>query len=140
MNPIDPVILFFLFGLAAGLLRSELKLPSALYESLSIFLLLTIGLKGGQGLATQPLAPLIPQIGAVIVLGVAQTLIAFAVLHCTAGDALIALAGVRAEVDRFFDDVMVNVDEPLVRANRLGLLKSLFEQLNAVADISRLAV
>ncbi|WBL64135.1 sodium-dependent bicarbonate transport family permease [Thauera sp. WB-2] len=81
MNPIDPVILFFLFGLAAGLLRSELKLPSALYESLSIFLLLTIGLKGGQGLATQPLAPLIPQIGAVIVLGVAQTLIAFAVLH-----------------------------------------------------------
>lgn len=34
MNPIDPVILFFLFGLAAGLLRSELKLPSALYESL----------------------------------------------------------------------------------------------------------
>lgn len=81
MNPIDPVILFFLFGLAAGLLRSELKLPSALYESLSIFLLLAIGLKGGQGLATQPLAPLIPQIGAVIVLGVAQTLIAFAVLH-----------------------------------------------------------
>jgi glycyl-tRNA synthetase beta chain len=55
-------------------------------------------------------------------------------------DALIALAGVRAEVDRFFDEVMVNVDEPLVRANRLGLLKSLFDQLNAVADISRLAV
>ena len=66
--------------------------------------------------------------------------IAFAILHCTAGDALIALAGVRAEVDRFFDEVMVNVDEPLVRANRLGLLKSLFDQLNAVADISRLAV
>jgi hypothetical protein len=78
---IDPVILFFLFGLAAGLLRSELKLPSALYESLSVFLLLAIGLKGGQGLATQPLAPLIPQIGAVIVLGVLQTLIAFALLR-----------------------------------------------------------
>ena len=48
----DPVILFFLFGLVAGLLRSELKLPSALYDSLSIFLLLAIGLKGGQGLLT----------------------------------------------------------------------------------------
>jgi len=36
----DPVIYFFLFGLVAGLLRSELKLPSALYDSLSIFLLL----------------------------------------------------------------------------------------------------
>jgi glycyl-tRNA synthetase beta chain len=55
-------------------------------------------------------------------------------------DALVALAGVRAEVDRFFDEVMVNTDEPLVRANRLGLLKSLHEQLNAVADISKLAV
>lgn len=81
MTPLDPVILFFLFGLVAGLLRSELKLPSALYESLSVFLLLAIGLKGGQGLATQPLAPLIPQIGAVILLGVAQTLIAFAFLR-----------------------------------------------------------
>lgn len=55
-------------------------------------------------------------------------------------DALKALAAVRVEVDRFFDEVMVNVDEPLLRANRLGLLKALFEQLNAVADISRLVV
>lgn len=77
----DPVILFFLFGLVAGLLRSELKLPSALYDSLSIFLLLAIGLKGGQGLATQPLLPLLPQIGAVIVLGVLQTFIAFFALR-----------------------------------------------------------
>ena len=55
-------------------------------------------------------------------------------------DALKALASVRAEVDRFFDEVMVNVDEPLLRGNRLGLLKTLFDQLNAVADIARLAV
>lgn len=81
MTPLDPVILFFLFGLAAGLLRSELKLPAALYESLSVFLLLAIGLKGGEGLATQPLAPLIPQIGAVILLGAAQTLLAFTLLR-----------------------------------------------------------
>ncbi len=55
-------------------------------------------------------------------------------------DALRVLAGVRAEVDRFFDDVMVMAEEPLLRANRLALLKALSEQLNAVADISRLAV
>ncbi len=55
-------------------------------------------------------------------------------------DALKVLASVRAEVDQFFEDVMVNVDEPLIRANRLGLLKSLFDQLNAVADISKLGV
>ena len=81
MNSIDPVILFFLFGLVAGLLRSELKLPSTLYDSLSIFLLLAIGLKGGQGLATEPLGPLLPQLLAVIVLGVLQTLIAYAGLR-----------------------------------------------------------
>jgi hypothetical protein len=40
-------------------------------------------------------------------------------------DALKVLASVRAEVDRFFDEVMVNVDEPLLRGNRLGLLKAL---------------
>ena len=80
---IDIVILFFLFGLAAGLLRSELKLPAALYESLSVFLLLTIGLKGGEGLASQPVLPLLPQLGAVILLGVLQTLIAFGALRAS---------------------------------------------------------
>ncbi|MDA0190066.1 MAG: glycine--tRNA ligase subunit beta, partial [Proteobacteria bacterium] len=55
-------------------------------------------------------------------------------------DALKVLASVRAEVDCFFDEVMVNTEEPLIRANRLGLLKALYAQLNAVADISRLAV
>lgn len=55
-------------------------------------------------------------------------------------EALQTLATVRAEVDHFFDKVMVNVDDPAVRANRLGLLKVLFDQLNAVADISRLGV
>ncbi len=78
---IDVVVLFFLFGLAAGLARSDLKLPSALYDSLSVFLLLAIGLKGGEGLAKQALAPLLPQLAAVVALGVVQTLIAFAILR-----------------------------------------------------------
>jgi glycyl-tRNA synthetase beta chain len=63
--------------------------------------------------------------------------------HVASGDyaaALSALAAVRAEVDHFFDTVMVNVDDAKVRANRLGLLKALYGQLNAVADISKLSV
>jgi glycyl-tRNA synthetase beta chain len=55
-------------------------------------------------------------------------------------EALKVLASVRAEVDRFFAEVMVNVPDPTLRGNRLGLLKALFEQLNAVADIAKLAV
>lgn len=78
---IDVVILFFIFGLVAGLIRSELRLPATLYEALSLVLLLTIGLKGGEGLAKQALGPLLPQLGIVIMLGVAQTFIAFAVLR-----------------------------------------------------------
>lgn len=82
---IDVVVMFFLFGLAAGLLRSELKLPSSLYDTLSLFLLLAIGLKGGEGLAQQALGPLLPQLLAVIALGVLQTFIAFAILRAVAG-------------------------------------------------------
>ena len=61
MTAIDPIILFFLFGLIAGLLRSELRLPSAIYEFVSMLLLIAIGLKGGVELAKQPFGNLLPQ-------------------------------------------------------------------------------
>jgi len=49
------------------------------------------------------------------------------------------LAALRGPVDAFFDGVMVNAEDPALRANRLGLLKSLHEAMNRVADLSRLA-
>lgn len=55
-------------------------------------------------------------------------------------DALRALAGLREPVDAFFDQVMVMVDEPLTRQNRLALLAQLAGLMNQVADISRLSV
>jgi len=53
--------------------------------------------------------------------------------------ALSALAALRETVDTFFNDVMVNAEDPALRANRLALLKALHRQMNSVADISRLA-
>jgi len=53
--------------------------------------------------------------------------------------ALMQLSSLRAPVDRFFDEVMVMAEEPLVRANRLGLLGSLASLMNCVADISQLS-
>jgi glycyl-tRNA synthetase beta chain len=53
--------------------------------------------------------------------------------------ALVSLAGVRADVDAFFDKVLVNAEDLAVRANRLALLTGLERLLNRVADISRLA-
>lgn len=49
-----------------------------------------------------------------------------------------ALAALRAPVDAFFDGVMVNADDPALKANRLGLLATLHQAMNRVADISRL--
>ena len=54
-------------------------------------------------------------------------------------DALCELAGVRAQVDRFFDDVMVMAEDPQLRQNRLALLKTLGDMMNRVADIGKLA-
>ncbi len=59
-----------------------------------------------------------------------------------AGDytaSLQTLAVLRAPVDAFFDDVMVNAEQLDVRMNRLGLLKMLHNAMNRVADLSRLA-
>jgi glycyl-tRNA synthetase beta chain len=54
-------------------------------------------------------------------------------------ESLQALAALRAPVDAFFDGVMVNADDPALKANRLGLLKTLHHAMNRVADLGRLA-
>jgi glycyl-tRNA synthetase beta chain len=59
-----------------------------------------------------------------------------------AGDyaaSLKALAPLKLPVDTFFDDVMVNVDDEKLRANRLALLARLRAAMNRVADLSLLA-
>lgn len=53
--------------------------------------------------------------------------------------ALGRLARLRPQVDAFFDKVMVNVDEPAVRNNRLALLRTLGERLGSVAAIEHLS-
>ncbi|MCL7463296.1 sodium-dependent bicarbonate transport family permease [Pseudomonas sp. NW5] len=78
---LDPVVLFFVFGLLAGLLKSELKLPPALYETLSIILLLAIGLHGGVELAEQASPALLGQSVLVLGLGVALPILAFGLLR-----------------------------------------------------------
>ncbi|MFU8764874.1 MAG: sodium-dependent bicarbonate transport family permease [Haliea sp.] len=77
---IDPVVMFFLLGIVAGVLRSELRLPVQVYELLSILLLLAIGMKGGIELARQPFLTLVPQMLAVIAMGFALPLLAYPVL------------------------------------------------------------
>ena len=78
---IDVVVLFFLLGVFARLVKSDLRLPEALYETLAIYLLLAIGLKGGIELSRQPLAVLAPQVLACTALGFAIPFVMFPVLR-----------------------------------------------------------
>jgi len=63
-----------------------------------------------------------------------------ALAHGDYVDALAHLARLRPQVDAFFDGVMVNVEDPAIRANRLALLKRLSNRLGSVAAIEHLSV
>ena len=54
-------------------------------------------------------------------------------------ESLQALASLKTPIDAFFDTVMVNAEDPALRANRLGLLATLHATMNRVADLSKLA-
>ena len=53
--------------------------------------------------------------------------------------AMEALSKLRAPVDRFFDDVLVNDDNPAIRANRLALLAAIRSATGTVADFSKIS-
>lgn len=74
----DPVIWFFALGVVAGIAKSDLRVPPAIYELLSILLLLTIGLKGGVELARAPIVGLLPQVAAVLAMGFLLPFVLFA--------------------------------------------------------------
>jgi hypothetical protein len=77
----EPVVLFFVLGVAAGLLRSDLKIPGSIYEFLSIYILLAIGLKGGVELAKHDVVGLIGPGLVIVLVGAMIPLVAFPVLR-----------------------------------------------------------
>ena len=77
---LDIVVAFFVLGVFARLVKSDLRLPSSLYQSLTLFLLIAIGLKGGIALSSHASIALLPQSIAIIGLGLALPLIAFPLL------------------------------------------------------------
>ena len=77
----EPVVLFFLLGVAAGLARSDLKIPSSIYDALSIFLLLAIGLKGGVKLAEHADSGMLLDGAFIVLAGALIPLIAFPLLR-----------------------------------------------------------
>ena len=80
-NLASPPVLAFLLGLVAVLIRSDLRLPDALTQGLSIYLLLAIGLKGGVALRGESLATALGPIMLTIALGVVIPILAFYALR-----------------------------------------------------------
>lgn len=80
-NILNPIILCFIVGLVSGLLRSNLRVPDQLYESLSLYLLFTIGLKGGVELCKSNISETILPIIATIILGLSTTYLAYIILR-----------------------------------------------------------
>lgn len=81
-NLVDPAILFFVIGVLAGLVRSNLEIPPAISRFLSMYLLMALGLKGGFALAASGLnAQVVAGLGIAVVLAVVVPLIGYTLLR-----------------------------------------------------------
>jgi hypothetical protein len=80
-NIISPVVLCFLLGIVARWVKSDFKLPDAVYQSLSIYLLLAIGLKGGIAVSETPINELLLPAAITLLLGLLTPLSAFIVMR-----------------------------------------------------------
>ena len=92
----DIIVMFFILGLVAGLLRSDLAIPKATYDTLSLLLMLTIGLKGGIALHGNVSWSLLPQMLAVVSLGALIPLSLFPILRKLIGLSIANSASVAA--------------------------------------------
>ncbi len=82
-NLTSPPVLAFALGLLATALRSDLKLPDAVYQALSIYLLLGIGIKGGVALSESSFEQIIGPLVGTLFLGIVIPVAAFYLLGLT---------------------------------------------------------
>jgi len=81
LNLLSPVVLAFALGIVAAVVKSDLEIPEPLYQAISIYLLLAIGLKGGAELAVTPFSEVWAPALATVVLGVAIPLWCYPLLR-----------------------------------------------------------
>ena len=81
-NLLDPAILFFVFGVLAGLLKSNLEIPPAISRFLSLYLLMALGLKGGFALSRSGLnAEVATTLGCAVALAVIVPLLGYQIMQ-----------------------------------------------------------
>ena len=78
----DPAILFFIFGILAGSIKSNLEIPPPISRFLSLYLLMALGLKGGFALAQSGLTTeVLISLGAALTMAIAVPILGFMVLR-----------------------------------------------------------
>jgi hypothetical protein len=99
-NLLDPAILFFIFGIVAGFMKSNLEIPHPIPRFLSLYLLMALGLRGGFELAHSGLtASVVSGLVAALTLALVIPLIGYAVLrHIINGFDAAALAATYGSV------------------------------------------
>jgi len=81
-NLLDPAILFFVFGILAGTVRSNLEIPAAISRFLSLYLLMALGLKGGFALSHSGLtSAVLVSLAAAILLAICIPLLGYWILR-----------------------------------------------------------
>ena len=81
-NFVDPAILFFVFGMLAGLLRSNLEIPPQIARFLSLYLLMALGLKGGFALAQSGMTTeVVLSLGAALVMAILVPMLGYLTLR-----------------------------------------------------------
>ncbi len=80
-NLLDPAILFFIFGVLAGTVKSNLEIPPAISRFLSLYLLMALGLKGGFALSQSGFTPhVLASLGAAMALALLVPLLGYTLL------------------------------------------------------------
>lgn len=95
-NLLSPIVLAFVLGVAARLAGSDLRLPRDAYASLSIYLLLALGLRGGHELSHASLSGIARPVLAALVLGCLTPVIAYVVLRRLGSFGIADAAGIAA--------------------------------------------
>jgi uncharacterized protein len=81
INLLSPMILFFLLGILAVLVNSDLKVPTALYNGYTMIILFTIGIKGGVELRSVAFVDMVPTIIAAVILTIIMLFVSLFLLH-----------------------------------------------------------
>ncbi|MFY0638322.1 sodium-dependent bicarbonate transport family permease [Maricaulis maris] len=92
----SPAVLFFVLGLLAAIVRSDLAIPEAIAKGLSLYLVMAIGFKGGAEMAMADPSSLMLLLCAGIILSAGLPLIGFGLLRATTGVSRIDAAAIAA--------------------------------------------